>query len=408
MIRRQREKFTYFPAGTQVQRAYSSTGVLQATYNDAFPAQERTNDFMDDDPSPYRGNKVMAHKSSETVFRKPLSGWTASAGNYNVIENGYFGHPTAMTVYGSLPFPSLSASHSWAGLPFDPTPAVVAASNEFQPIAEEFSVVNSVLELGDLRSLVSDIAHLKSRARALAPALAASRNSVRRSSDGTVNLFLQYNFGIAPLIADMKALQTAYYKILDRLKFLKSTWGRPVTMRHRHVFPIADDPNPTWNWADTGFQGAIQRRDLVYKVVISMKLFHKLENLGDLYSWIRLANLYSGTNKPLKILWNAVPFSFVVDWVYNVSDILDQFRLPVFTGRYELYDPWWSLKGSCRLTYHFLPYAHKGNPVQTYWEGKASRYLRVHGVVPVSYFSLPTWYQSILGGALVWSNRPRR
>lgn len=398
MARRERSRARYFPATTQVVRSYNSLGVLTSTNTDAIPAQVRFTETMNDDPSPYRGDKVMAHKIGETLSRVSLVGWHDAGGAYNTQQEAFLGFPEAHNAYGSLPFPSMSAAHSWAGLPIDPTAAVNAAAASYQPIAEQFSLANAVFEFRDIRNLYN---RLQNAGAAL------SRRRWRTNSDGnTVNAFLEANFGIIPLIADIKAVAAAYYRILDRLNFLKKSWGRPTTMRHRFVYKVADATPTPWVMSSSGFQNRTVVTGTVYVLSQSMKVLHRLEGLDSLYGVIRLANLYSGLNKPFKIAWNAIPFSFVVDWVVNVSSILDKLALPVFTGQYQLYDPWWSLKASCFDERQFLPIAAAGNPVQNYLKFRVTRYLRVPGVPPVTYVNIPSWYKLLLGVALGWSRRP--
>jgi hypothetical protein len=45
-----------------------------------------------------------------------------------------------------------------------------------------------------------------------------------------------------------------------------------------------------------------------------------------------------GVNSNPQILWNAIPFTFLVDWVVNVSGFLRQFRVPNVTFQIEILD----------------------------------------------------------------------
>jgi hypothetical protein len=53
---------------------------------------------------------------------------------------------------------------------------------------------------------------------------------------------------------------------------------------------------------------------------------------------------YFGVNLNLAILWNAIPWSFVVDWVIGVSRFLDQFKVLALLPDTRIHQYSWSWK----------------------------------------------------------------
>lgn len=400
---RYRARTTYRPYAVSAVREYNNSGTLLSTsYQPNTPWT--TLETMHDDPRLPKRVKLVFHDKLRVTSFLGMRGWSGGTGYNDWTELSYPYHlPVQQNLcLGLLPMPSIVDS-SWAGVPVNPTDAVAAAANEFQPIAEEFSLLNSLLELGDVSRLAQQMRDLRG-------ALLSTERIFRRSSDGTVNAFLAYNFGILPMMSDLESIAKAFYKIIDRLRFLKKTWGKTVTLAHRQSYAIADDPQPSWP-ANTFIYDALQRVGCRYDLTLSMHLTHRLRGLDAMDAWLRLAGLYAGTNKPLKIAWNAIPFSFVVDWLYDVSSYLDGFRIPVFDGQYTLSDPCWSLKATCTARRWIQFYgAYRTNPGNTYnnytrlfSEVQVKRFQRRPGFPPINYASIPSWFQALLGAALVWT-----
>jgi hypothetical protein len=65
-------------------------------------------------------------------------------------------------------------------------------------------------------------------------------------------------------------------------------------------------------------------------------LYQKLEGLDGAFSEWQAAAAQFGFNDPLKVVWEAIPYSFVVDWFANVQGMLDRFTVQPFEGVWEV------------------------------------------------------------------------
>lgn len=113
-----------------------------------------------------------------------------------------------------------------------------------------------------------------------------------------------------------------------------------------------------------------------------------------------------GINKPLTAAWNALPFSFVIDWIANIGDLISEFERSNPLLNYRIVNAGYSVKVT---TYVELPITFSGlSTGRTYC--KSVTYLR-QPLSPGSVlqagkfypfeFTLPTGEQTLLGSALL-------
>lgn len=81
----------------------------------------------------------------------------------------------------------------------------------------------------------------------------------------------------------------------------------------------------------------------------SWYLLQELDGLDDAWATLRGLIAGLGINNPAKIVWNAIPFSFVADWAFPFGSLLDRLAVQPFAGRWEIYDMVNSVKESWHL-----------------------------------------------------------
>lgn len=125
--------------------------------------------------------------------------------------------------------------------------------------------------------------------------------------------FLEYHFGLVPLLSDIHDAIELYR---EPIKSLEATRGRKS---FHDSFNIRTD-------FQTG-GGDFWRRSEYYArdyLAVQGCTVHAItnNNLLSLEQW--------GVLNPLSLVWEAVPFSFVVDWFVNVGNVLSSFS--AFSG----------------------------------------------------------------------------
>lgn len=164
-------------------------------------------------------------------------------------------------------------------------------------------------------------------------------------SDG----YLTYQFGLAPLISDIQRLLTVYADFYTRYKkFVKENnvvlyarnservLGGPET------FVLVFDGNP-WDW------GYYKRNSDLHK---QCTIKYRYEIIGATPPPTpRLLLKWMGLRGDPRIIWNAIPFSFVVDWVYKVGDWLSKWDEGAIPYRLHIIDVCVSCKRSQKKRY---------------------------------------------------------
>lgn len=242
------------------------------------------------------------------------------------------------------------------------------AINAMMPnIKADLSSLNSLYELKDFKPLVDAIVKLKpSRALALNVLrwikLAASSDvkvlemplsSLSRFVAGN---FLQWKFAISPLISDITALQAVITKYKSRLNNLVSREGRLQTKHFTAVFDEFTN-HSDWETGPTGFirpfEGFNACIDYVTRrrVIHEPTVFHAQIQYNYNYTGYQrqhaatLSALDSlGVNFNPAILWNALPFSFVLDWFVNIGDQFETFKIGNMEPQINVHQYLWSVK----------------------------------------------------------------
>jgi hypothetical protein len=202
-------------------------------------------------------------------------------------------------------------------------------------IRPQLSLINSVIELKDFKTLPRTISRITALAK-------RSGNVLRRVLGGGADVYLQKEFNIVPLLSDIAGIQRALKNTSEQVKRLL-TLERKVLTRHFYA-PL--DPKTYQGQRDTssnfgpsvvinGSPGRLAGNFKAYRTVTYDKAqFHAEIQYSYFLSEFQRENAAIlgladalGVNLNPAILWNALPWSFVVDWVIDVSRWLDQFKV---------------------------------------------------------------------------------
>lgn len=214
------------------------------------------------------------------------------------------------------------------------SPPVVAAEltnahlEAYAAFGEQFPQYASA---GELVETVKDL-------KGLLPSLS---NSILKSLAG---LYVQDKLAWSPLKRDLENLYDLQAKIQQRIDKLKATRGRPVKLRFKRE--ITHEFAPTQSeWTVVRGWGVRYVRTLqhsVYTATATLQQF--MTQLDGLSGLLRGFVSAFGLNNPVKTVWEVIPYSFVVDWFFNVSARLDAFTRIQSSDAWLLSNVTWSLK----------------------------------------------------------------
>jgi hypothetical protein len=237
-------------------------------------------------------------------------------------------------------------------------------------IPEDVSIANFLYELKDFKEIFTGL----NGARKLKNVPKPKFSKVPAIANST---FLQYNFAWAPFIGDLLKLRSMIDSVPKRLDFLRRTRGKPTRV-HFRVDDAWSDPGPLdeavdlyYNkrypydslFADSQITNFLRLSSYTSKFSSSCTIVQEIDGLDDAWTGIKAVYASLGLNNPLKIVWNAIPFSFMIDWVAPVGDMLDIAKANPFTGRWDVFDVTNSLQEN--MSFNDGTWYYPGNPGST-------------------------------------------
>lgn len=312
-------------------------------------------------------------------------------------ESSYPPYYTRDYFRGTLYFPQCDPDRPWdnyiscdANLALSEAEAISLLQQACGDIKPAMLLPATILELPESLALHSALKK---------PLMALFREpGVRRKWKNGADLTLAEQFGLAPLISDIKALWNLSKTVDTKLSYLRRVppvWT-PVktTMKASKVkvVLVTYGAGTTWRVVDSDSEG---------KAWISYKSRRRKEL--DSSAGIAAAAALTGFDRPLSILWEMTPFSFVADWFLPIGDTLANLQKSALADTLEMQGLMTHIKGSVRCQIHgYYPGLHKPSivPIGVY-SGKA--YKRVSGLPSnASPVSIPGVRQLLLGANLAF------
>lgn len=289
-----------------------------------------------------------------------------------------------------FPLPS-AAERSKFGLK-----AFTAINSQFP---EKISLGNFLLELKDLPAMALDVV---SKFKTWKAAIEAGKAGPppRLTIGELASDHLAWNFGYAPFIGDLATLGKLLVLAADRLAHLKRTRGKQVKAGFSMVHDYGGTPIvlPVLyrGWVSNTGRSSIRivRTHLECHMRAGGHVYHDMRYLDGPEGTLRAIAGIAGFTNPFKVAWNAMPFSFVADWLFNVSNSL------ATMAAQDKECSW----GVTRLSHSFVVKAafrvevtdHRGN-VYPWFSFSGQRYVREPGLpVYAGSITMPSPQQLIL------------
>lgn len=345
-------------------------------------------------------------------FASPLWGHGATPSWYSTAI-GSLDNPTA-----GLPMLMATTGGVRVNIPFDVTPLVNEALKSLIPklrpeVEPSLSLINSIIELKDFRSLPKTLDRVSELTWRLAEKAKTMMNwaSLKRIFRTAGESNLTYQFAIAPLLSDIVGYHSALKKARKRANALLNLETRThrahvnfdaVTASGLQRFISTTATGGTATMLSTGTTCPATMS--LGKVLGTMRADRDAQLNGKFHAEVEYNVYFSqyqrenaalltlldmlGVNLNPGIIWNALPWSFVVDWLFRVGSWLDQFKManmePLVLIKRFLYSV--KLERTCHVNLMYNIGASPGLPVCTtsmpYFTEHA--YKRVVGI-PASY-----------------------
>ncbi|DAD52542.1 TPA_asm: maturation protein [ssRNA phage SRR6254353_2] len=212
------------------------------------------------------------------------------------------------------------------------------------------SPTNPTVDLGVALAEIRDLPRLvKGRLDSLKNLVSTLENP-----KGLADWLLAIQFGWKPLLADIRGIIKAYHKIEARIDFLMRNGGQPL---HR-VIPLGDpkvetevlldethQENPGWmiDQVPVGFDSDEMTDRFKIKLTLVTKTYESASgvftyHLGDVpqtpaYLRAKLLGLIFDEG----LIWDASPWTWLVDWFSNMGDVIDNVQANINDRVVSLY-----------------------------------------------------------------------
>jgi len=241
-----------------------------------------------------------------------------------------------------------------------------AMSSMMPGIKAGLSSINTLIELKDFKSLPKTLTHLGDFVDNLSKipwvnlrvAARQAKITMRQLFHGTASGYLEARFNVLSFLGDLTGLQKVLIEHQHRLAELVARQGL-VQKRHFTVNldefskPGTDTAGPLLFFAPCGAPGqyVASRCYGTRNVALDQSVFHVEITYNYLLPEIsaelaQLGGLLDGLGIYLnpRIIWNAIPFTFLVDWVVNVGKFLENFSHRNLEPKVNILHYCWSIK----------------------------------------------------------------
>lgn len=242
----------------------------------------------------------------------------------------------------------------------------------------------------------------------------SSSGILKLTADTLSDDLLQISFGIVPLVSDTSKLIKRVNDFWKTYEDLIKGNGKAHKLKKRFVDddfdPGCDEDVPDDYTCPNG-QCQINLEHWDHGWVspeVCVTLFYRYALPDD---WKTLGGKLGyalsaiGIKPGLSTVWERIPFSFVVDWVFSVGQLLEPFKYDPARIKVELLDVCASLRSGRTGAYHHKHciYDFGATPVFRVTRADYTRRVGKELLNALPPLKLPTNFQLLLGAALLWT-----
>jgi hypothetical protein len=184
-------------------------------------------------------------------------------------------------------------------------------NNVLNPVRQSISLANFVLEIDDIKRSADTLLELM---RHLNPS----------------NQILNWQLGVKPLIGDLNGLVNTIGNLSKDVDRVLRSQNDPIRITtERNISPEGGSNLHVPPTSSEGTRSHFQYDTLADEVTVKFVTWVKydLSHLSSIGLTCKSALRSIGFTNPIQVVWNAIPYSFVVDWFFNVSAMLRKFDL---------------------------------------------------------------------------------
>lgn len=243
-----------------------------------------------------------------------LDGWYIMYGGVYSMVTQLSSETAAFTALGTdinLPYPG------------SPQADIDANLEDLRPDLTELSLPNFLLELDDIQKLWPQLKRNMALWRSIASKSGFATQSTAKILAGD---HLAYSFGVKPLLGDIGVMREILLRLLAKLKAFDDLAGK-ITSNQKTILSQTITKTGTFNQG-----GNVQYPVFWYGVLnqtkkVGLTFQARPRDATKGYTLILRALLDAlGFELNPRILWDAIPFTFVLDWFFDTGSWLERHK----------------------------------------------------------------------------------
>lgn len=300
-------------------RQYNASGVLQSSFaaGHSFVSHSKSEQIVY--TNHVKGEPLRDNRCLHTKTQFDYSGDGTKFDRVNILNPSfpgwyfeyYGGHSTAVDAHSSAVASAIAAFGVPTGMSVLNGSAqsyVNDAFNRAQPDLTTVSLPNFLLELGDIKSLFE----LWKSNVSLAKNLAGAR--------------LNYSFGWKPTIGDVAAMLDAVRSFKDKLQHFRESLNSITNKDYLMSKVAANKTGSSYNSTTHGRTDWTGSLSGTVKVHLKFK-YLEIPEMSNTELELRGLLDTLGFELNPRIIWDALPFTFVIDWFFGVGSWLQNFKI---------------------------------------------------------------------------------
>jgi hypothetical protein len=258
---------------------------------------------------------------------------------------------------------------------------------------------------------------------------------VTRNSGTLADNWLEYNFALLPLVSDLAKIVKAVFRFSKHWRRLTRNAGKLLKVRAGYREPPGEAETiylyqestcsflgDHLEWCpyklmdgneDPGLRLGYQiyiRDEVRTPVTVSMTVLYQYELPADWYSLGAKCDAFIsglGVKPSLGTLWELIPFSFLVDYIYPIGSVLNRLKVDPAAVKTRVLDVCVSVKNARAGALYYKNYCNV-LPKQLIGRMQRTGFKRYVGpdcLVGLPSFRWPNWFQLSIGAALLRKNK---
>jgi hypothetical protein len=255
--------------------------------------------------------------------------------------------------------------------------AVKEMASQFPP---EVDILTYLAELKSLPSAITELSQIYDLLKSL------GNGRFSGTLKQAAKAHASYNFGWSPLYGDSLKIYNVLKSVRARLEWLRKNKNKWVRVGSQTRYSDASEEGKyvsAFGYYGVGPFVAQYRKSVKGKMTCTARVRQNLPWVETWEGWVRGVISAGGMNRPFKVIWENLPFSWMVDYFIPIGDYLESVVFEDQTD-WDIRDVCWSIRAD--YGYQLKHFDHEQNFLGDEGSYSFRRYRRVEGFPPRQFY----------------------